>query len=145
MADSGIEEYFTMAYATVDLRHGHLKMVQAGHPHPLLLRQDGSTEFLGTGGLPIGLLPDITFQQTETQLRPGDRLLLYSDGFTECHLADGGLLDDDGLRHMALDCSARRGGSEFLDDLFWRLTQVTSPENGMGDDVSAVYFEYNGP
>lgn len=145
MADTGIEEYFTMVYAIVDLRNGHLKLVQAGHPHPLVLRQDGSTEFLGEGGLPIGLLPDVTFQQIETQLHPGDKLLLYSDGFTECHLADGSLLDEDGLRRMALDCIAGRGGTEFLDDMFWRLSQEMAPGDGMGDDVSAVFFEYNGP
>ncbi len=145
MADAGIEEYFTMVYAIVDLRNGHMKLVQAGHPHPLVLRKDGSTEFLGEGGLPIGLISDVSFQQIETQLHPGDRLLLYSDGFTECHLAEGGLLEEEGLRDMALDCATGRGGSEFLDDMFWRLTQLMSPEDGMGDDVSAVYFEYNGP
>ncbi|MCG7520433.1 SpoIIE family protein phosphatase [Ruegeria sp. Ofav3-42] len=144
MADAGIEEYFTMVYAIIDLRNGHLKMVQAGHPHPLLLRQDGSAEFLGEGGLPIGLLPDVTFQRTETYMQPGDRLLLYSDGFTECGLAEGGLLEDDGLLQMALDCAPGRSGSEFLDDMFWRLTQVMAPDSGMDDDVSAVFFEYNG-
>ncbi|MEM6658606.1 MAG: fused response regulator/phosphatase [Pseudomonadota bacterium] len=145
MADSGVEEYFTMVYAIVDLRNGHMKMVQAGHPHPLVLRSDGTSEFLGDGGLPIGLLPDVSFQQIETHLEPGDRLLLYSDGFTECHLAGGGLLDEDGLRDMAQDCAKDQGGSEFLDDMFWRLTQVMSPDIGIGDDVSAVFFEYNGP
>ncbi|MEM7088300.1 MAG: fused response regulator/phosphatase [Pseudomonadota bacterium] len=145
MADSGVEEYFTMVYAIVDLRNGHMKMVQAGHPHPLVLRSDGTSEFLGDGGLPIGLLPDVSFHQIETHLEPGDRLLLYSDGFTECHLAGGGLLDEDGLRDMAQDCAKDQGGSEFLDDVFWRLTQVMSPDIGIGDDVSAVFFEYNGP
>ncbi|WP_419739465.1 PP2C family protein-serine/threonine phosphatase [Ruegeria sp.] len=144
LADAGIEEYFTMVYAIVDLRNGHIRMVQAGHPHPLMLRRDGTTEFLGEGGLPIGLIPDVKFQQIETKMEPGDRLLLHSDGFTECALAEGGMLDDDGLRDMALDCAAGRGEPEFLDDLFWRLTQVMSPESGMGDDVSAVFFEYNG-
>lgn len=144
MADTGIEEYFTMVYAIVDLRNGHVKMVQAGHPHPLLLRQDGRTEFLGEGGLPIGLLPDVSFQRTEFYMRPGDRLLLYSDGFTECPLADGGLLEEEGLRQMALDCGPGRSGTEFLDDMFWRLTQAMAPGSGMDDDVSAVFFEYNG-
>ncbi|MEO1107320.1 MAG: SpoIIE family protein phosphatase [Pseudomonadota bacterium] len=144
MVDTGIEEYFTMVYAIVDLRSGHMKMVQAGHPHPLLLRQDGSTEYLGDGGLPIGLIPDASFQQVETTLNPGDRLLLHSDGFTECHLAEGGLLEEEGLREMALDCASGQGGLEFLDDMFWRLTQRMPPNEGMGDDVSAVFFEYNG-
>jgi sigma-B regulation protein RsbU (phosphoserine phosphatase) len=55
------------------------------------------------------------------------------------------MLDEDGLREMALECAAGPGGPEFLDDMFWRLTQVMSPDDGMGDDVSAVLFEYNGP
>ncbi len=145
MADSGIEEYFTMVYAIVDLRNGHVKMVQAGHPHPLLLRNDGQTEFLGDGGLPIGLLPDVSFQQTETYMRPGDKLLLYSDGFTECRMADGSMLEEDGLVRMVRECATDQGGSEFLDDMFWRLTQAMPSRGGMEDDVSAVYFEYNGP
>ncbi len=145
IADAGIEEYFTMVYAIVDLRNGHLKMVQAGHPHPLLLRQDGRSEFLGEGGLPIGLLSDAAFHQTETYMQPGDKLLLHSDGFTECRLSDGSMLDDDGLRRMAADCLTENVGSEFLDDMFWRLKQLMSPGDGMEDDVSAVFFEYNGP
>lgn len=145
MADAGIEEYFTMVYAIVDLRNGHLKMVQAGHPHPLLLRKDGSTEFLGTGGLPIGLIENAVFQQTDVYMKQGDKLLLHSDGFTECRLADGSLLDEEGLQAMAQDCLSDGGGSDFLDDMFWRLTQVMSPDDGMGDDVSAVFFEYNQP
>ncbi len=145
MADTGIEEYFTMAYAIIDLRNGHLKMVQAGHPHPLLLRADGSAEFLGEGGMPIGLLPDVSFQQIDTYLQPGDKLLLYSDGFTECRLADGSHLDESGLLGMALNCAADADGPEFLDDMFWRLTQNIPAGGGMEDDTSAVFFEYNGP
>ncbi len=145
MADAGIEEYFTMVYAIVDLRNGHLKMVQAGHPHPLLLRGDGSTEFLGEGGLPIGLLPDATFQRIETYMKPGEKLLLYSDGFTECSMADGSLLEEEGLRKMATECAALCDGSEFLDTMFTQLTRAMKPGPGMDDDVSAVYFEYGGP
>lgn len=145
IADTGIEEYFTMVYAIVDLRSGLLKMVQAGHPHPLVLRKDGQAEFIGEGGVPIGLLPDIPYTQFETQLNPGDRLLLYSDGFTECRLSNGEMLEPEGLLELVRDCDPKQGGQEFLDDLFWRLTQVMSNEHGMEDDVSATFFEYNGP
>ncbi len=143
--DGGIEEYFTMLYATVNLRTGQLSMVQAGHPYPLLLRSDGSTEFLGYGGLPVGLLPDATFQRTETSLEPGDKLLLHSDGFTECKLADGSLLDDEGLRMMALKCALDLNGPDFLDEMFRRLTQMLPDGGGLQDDVSAVLLDFNGP
>lgn len=144
LADSGTDEYFTMAYAVVDLPTGKVRLVQAGHPHPLLLRADGSTEFIGEGGVPIGLLPGMPYAQFETTMYPGDRLLLYSDGFTECRLGNGDMLEENGLIDLISKCDADQTGREVLDDLFWMLSQVMSEEHGMEDDVSATLFEYNG-
>jgi sigma-B regulation protein RsbU (phosphoserine phosphatase) len=142
IADPGIEEYFTMVYAVVDLHNGRIKMVQAGHPHPLILRRDGRTEYIGEGGLPVGLVPDAHYQQFEAQLEIGDRVLLYSDGFTECRLENGEMLEPEGLLELIEKCRPGQTGQEFLDDLFWNLTQVMSSEYGMEDDVSAALFEY---
>ena len=69
------ENYFTLAYADVDLISGAVAMVQAGHPHPAILRADGRTEYLGQGGLPIGLLESASYDTIEARLAPGDRLL----------------------------------------------------------------------
>jgi predicted DNA-binding WGR domain protein len=44
----------TLAYAEVDLDNGKFNLVQAGHPHPAILRAGGQVEYLGNGGLPIG-------------------------------------------------------------------------------------------
>ncbi|MDE4172865.1 fused response regulator/phosphatase [Phaeobacter sp. PT47_59] len=145
IADTGIEEYFTMAYCIVDLRSGVLKMVQAGHPHPLLLRKDGTAEFIGKGGVPVGLVPDIGYTQEELILEKGDRLLLYSDGFTEARLENGEMLEAEGLLELIKKCDGSQSGKEFLDDLYWNLTQILSQEHGLEDDVSATLFEYEGP
>lgn len=144
LADSGIEEYFTMIYAVADLRTGVLKVVQSGHPYPLILRADGRSEFVGEGGVPIGLLPEIQCTQFEIELTPGDRLLLYSDGFTESRLTNGEMLEEKGLADLIEGCPSERAGKEFLEDLFWALTQKMSPEFGMEDDVSATLFEFRG-
>ncbi|WP_152618457.1 PP2C family protein-serine/threonine phosphatase [Leisingera sp. ANG-Vp] len=145
IADTGIEEYFTMAYCIADLRSGVVKMVQAGHPHPLLLRQNGELEFIGKGGVPVGLVPDIGYSQEEFTMEKGDRLLLFSDGFTEARLEDGSMLEPEGLLELVGKCSSDQSGKEFLDDLYWHLTQVMSKEHGLEDDVSATLFEYQGP
>ena len=143
-ADTGIEEYFTMAYATADLTTGQIKMVQAGHPHPLLLRKSGEVEFLGHGGVPVGLLSDATFEQIEVQMNPGDRLLLYSDGLTDCRMRNDTRLDEGGLLDL-VEGSKTAQGREFLEDLFWQLTQGMHPDQGIEDDISATLFEYHGP
>ncbi|WP_264211808.1 PP2C family protein-serine/threonine phosphatase [Leisingera thetidis] len=145
IADTGIEEYFTMAYCIADLRSGVVKMVQAGHPHPLLLRKTGELEFIGKGGVPVGLVPDISYSQEEFIMERGDRLLLFSDGFTEARLEDGSMLEPEGLLELVQKCGAGQSGKEFLDDLYWHLTQVMSKEHGLEDDVSATLFEYQGP
>ncbi|WP_152615745.1 PP2C family protein-serine/threonine phosphatase [Leisingera sp. ANG-M1] len=145
IADTGIEEYFTMAYCIADLRSGVVKMVQAGHPHPLLLRKSGELEFIGKGGVPVGLVPDIGYSQEEFTMEQGDRLLLFSDGFTEARLEDGSMLEPEGLLDLVGKCSPDQSGKEFLDDLYWHLTQVMSKEHGLEDDVSATLFEYQGP
>ncbi|MFY0308383.1 PP2C family protein-serine/threonine phosphatase [Leisingera sp. D0M16] len=145
IADTGIEEYFTMAYCIADLRSGAVKMVQAGHPHPLLLRKNGEMEFIGKGGVPVGLVPDIGYSQEEFTMERGDRLLLFSDGFTEARLEDGSMLEPEGLLELVEKCGSGQSGKEFLDDLYWHLTQVMSKEHGLEDDVSATLFEYQGP
>jgi sigma-B regulation protein RsbU (phosphoserine phosphatase) len=143
--DTGIEEYFTMVYAVADLRTGLVQMVQCGHPHPLLLRRDGTTEFLGQGGVPVGLLPEVTYQHFDIRMEPGDRLLLYSDGFTEAETDQHGMLDEDGLVRLVQGGSQGQSGREFLDDLFWALTQEMPANQALADDVSATLFEYSGP
>lgn len=148
VADTGIDEYYTLAYGTIDLPSGRLKLVQAGHPHPLVLRRDGSVEFVGQGGIPIGLIENVDYTIYETDFEPGDRLLLYSDGFTECRLSNGEMLDADGLLMLIDKCKAGHSGNgvfgpEFLDDLFWNLVQVMNTSKGMEDDVSAALIEYD--
>jgi sigma-B regulation protein RsbU (phosphoserine phosphatase) len=143
LSDAGVEEYFTMVYATIDLRSGRVHMVQAGHPHPVIHRADGKIEFVGKGGLPIGLIPGAQYDSFEVTLAPGDRLLLCSDGFTESEDTSGEMLGEDGLVKM-LQHHAGRHGPEFLDDMFWQLSQREGTA-AMADDVSAVLLDYFGP
>ncbi|EPX82455.1 PP2C family protein-serine/threonine phosphatase [Salipiger mucosus] len=142
-ADPGVAEYLTMAYATLRLDSGRVDLVQAGHPPPLLLRADGTQEFIGAGGLPIGLVPEAGYERLRFGMRPGDRLLLYSDGLTEAMRPDGAMLEQEGLLRLALACRDATG-TEFLDDLFWRLTRETRAGTELEDDVSAALIEYGG-
>lgn len=142
-ADPGVEEYLTMAYVAADLRSGEMRMVQAGHSHPLLLRANGEVEFLGEGGLPIGLIDEVTYDQHAFTMRSGDLLLLYSDGFTEAVMKNGKMLGEDGLVRIFKDSAAAGQGPDLLQDMFWRLTEGMLDSKSLGDDVSAALLEFD--
>jgi sigma-B regulation protein RsbU (phosphoserine phosphatase) len=133
------EQYFTMAFAVVDRAAGRVSLVQAGHPHPLILRQDGRVERLGHGGLPVGLIPEARYDRLEAPLAPGDRLLLVSDGFTECPMPDGRDFGEEGLTE-SLRRSSHLGGPDLLEALVWDLTQQSGTD-GFPDDVSAILLD----
>jgi len=142
LEDMQVEQYFTMAYAEVDLQTGKVMLVQAGHPHPLLMRADGTIERLGEGGLPIGLLPNVTFDRIETRLAPGDKLFLVSDGVTECPDPTGHELGEEGLIRF-LHRNATLDPQSLLEALVWDLNAHTGGGD-FPDDVSGVLFHFTG-
>jgi sigma-B regulation protein RsbU (phosphoserine phosphatase) len=76
--------YFTMVFGIVDTVSGHVELCQAGHPSPVCIGRDATVQAIGTGGFPVGLLPQAEFTNTDVQLLPGDRLFIYSDGVSDC-------------------------------------------------------------
>lgn len=136
------EHYLTMLLARFDLTTGHVTMAQAGHPHPAVRRGDGTIEFLGDGGLPVGLIEGATYAEFETRLDVGDRLFLGSDGITECENPDGEMLEEDGLRKLLVR-NAALDGESFFEALMWDLTSFAG-DSEFADDVSAVLLDFKG-
>ena len=141
--DAGIDQYFTMAFATVNLNTGKVQIVQAGHPNPVVIPPSGPPRFVGVGGYPIGLITDVEYHQIDVMLNPGDRLLLYSDGFSEAPLPDGEFLEECGLADL-IEQSRDLTGRPFLTALYNGLWQKMPDAHQLEDDVSAIMLEYHG-
>jgi len=133
------DHYCTLAYAEVDLAGGGLRMVQAGHPHPLIQRADGTVTTLGAGGLPVGLFAEAAWTGIAARLRPGDRLILLSDGIEECPGRDGRELGAEGVRRLVGRLSDRRGAG-FHEALLAELADHSGGAE-FPDDVSCCLFE----
>jgi sigma-B regulation protein RsbU (phosphoserine phosphatase) len=95
-------KYITFFMARLDPVSGRLSYVNAGHNPPLLVRQDGTVELLRTGGMVLGLLDPIHYEQDEVSLRAGDLLVVYSDGVTETWNDQDEEFGEEGLTNVAV-------------------------------------------
>ncbi len=135
--------YFTIVIGYLDLGTGAVDIAQCGHPNPILIRAGGTPGYHGENGLPIGLIEDGDYTQWRLQLAPGDRLLFYSDGFTECADPKGRLLDEDGFAQL-VKANAMLSGNAFFEALVWDLDGFRG-SGEFADDLSAAMIEYRGP
>lgn len=143
LEDMPTEHYFTMILAYLDLNTGQVQLTQCGHPNPALLKEDGKVVYIGDGGLPIGLIRGSNYERFEVSLNPGDRLIFYSDGFTEAENEQGNMLDEDGFQDViSRNASLKR--QEFLEGLVWDVDKFCGSRE-FGDDLSVSLIEYKGP
>ncbi|WP_233273530.1 SpoIIE family protein phosphatase [Streptomyces broussonetiae] len=93
------DQFVSLVYG--ELRHSPsrlaLSLIRAGHVPPLVRRADGTVEELTHPGLLLGIRPDPAFCPFDIDLRPGDSLVLVTDGITEARSADGELFGEDRL------------------------------------------------
>jgi len=77
------DRYATVFYGVFDQRTRTLRYVNAGHNPPVVLRNDGSVQWLEPSGAPVGMFPDSNYQESVVQLNPGDMVIAYTDGVIE--------------------------------------------------------------
>jgi steroid delta-isomerase-like uncharacterized protein len=79
------EMFVTCFYAILDPESGRLHYANAGHDLPYLLHHSEGTHELRATGMPLGLMPEMSYEEKEAVLREGDSVLFYSDGLVEAH------------------------------------------------------------
>jgi sigma-B regulation protein RsbU (phosphoserine phosphatase) len=138
----GSDRFVSLVYAVLDPHRGSLAYVNAGHPPPVLLRADAQSRRLATGGRVIGLERDADYEEGLLALRPGDRLVLFTDGLLEAEDAQGAEFGDERLVEAAgalrdrpaadaaaalVDAASRHAGGALADDATALVVGVAGP------------------
>jgi serine phosphatase RsbU (regulator of sigma subunit) len=89
MAQGRVTKYLSMFLALVESGGRSCLYVNAGHVPPAVIRADGNVEWLNTGGMIVGILPDVEFECGTVAFAPGDTLVACTDGITEAMDATG--------------------------------------------------------
>jgi len=141
--DMETDLYFTLLLGFLDLETGRVDYTQCGHPNPAIIGANGKVVFKGNSGMPIGLIEDAEYEQDSLYLEPGDRLLFYSDGFTECENDAGEQLEEEGFGKLIRENMDLSDG-DFFTALIWDL-DLYSGRHDFGDDLSCAMLTYKGP
>jgi sigma-B regulation protein RsbU (phosphoserine phosphatase) len=104
------ERCVTACYGVLEVESGVLTYSNAGHLYPAIIRKD-STIHLSKGGMLLGVLEDVTYEEDRIHLEGGDLLLFFTDGLTEAESPGGEPFGEDRLIEVArasadLQCSA---------------------------------------
>ncbi|WP_370458572.1 PP2C family protein-serine/threonine phosphatase [Aliiroseovarius sp. PrR006] len=137
------EHYFTMLFGYLDMTTGQVEFTQCGHPNAVVLTRTGQSRFIGDGGMPIGLISAAEFERQTLQLHPGERLIFYSDGFTECENAQKEQIDEQGFGEI-LEKNSGLTNEMLFDAMVWDLDRFAGGEE-FGDDLSCVMVTYKSP
>ena len=132
-------EFVALACVRYEPRTGNLELANAGLPDPYLLRKSGSVEPISVSGprLPLGMRSEVAYESLQLALRPGDRLLLLTDGLPEAPTKEGEQLGYEALAHLVT--SAARDPGDLLDVLFASVRDASQPD--LDDDWTALLIE----
>jgi sigma-B regulation protein RsbU (phosphoserine phosphatase) len=134
--------YCTLLYGVLDLRARRFRYTTAGHPGPIEVSANGARMHDAGGGVPIGVVEAPGYDEVEIALESGSRVLLYTDGVTECANRSGELFGERRLLEIAAELGAADGASniaETVQSLRKRLATFAEGE-GLRDDITIVGF-----
>jgi len=127
--------FVTCFYAILDPNSGSLTYANAGHDLPYLHR-DGEAEELRATGMPLGLMPEMEYEEKETILEAGDSAVLYSDGLVEAHAPEGEMFGFPRLRALIAEHAEEEKplGDFLLEELYSFVGEVWEQE----DDITLL-------
>ncbi|HWC42347.1 MAG TPA: SpoIIE family protein phosphatase [Actinomycetota bacterium] len=126
--------FVTCLYAVLDPASGRIRYANAGHNVPYVSTEGGVTELRATG-MPLGLLPEMTYEEKEATLAPGDTVLLHSDGLAEAHNPEREMF---GFPRVASLTGEASDGEVLIDRLLKELQEFTGPGVEQEDDITLV-------
>jgi serine phosphatase RsbU (regulator of sigma subunit) len=126
--------FVTCLYIVLDPETGRLQYANAGHNLPFV-RNDSGVEELRATGMPLGLMPRMTYEEKEAMLAPETTMLLHSDGLAEAHNAANEMF---GFPRMKQLMAEQAPGNEIIDVLLSEFDIFTAQEAEQEDDITLV-------
>ncbi len=138
---AGIEDKFiTLGLCVLDFATRKLTLTSAGHTPVIVRRADGRAEEVGQdfSGLPLGIMEDSEYQQTDIQLDPGDVVVLYSDGVTDARSPSDELYDSQTNHRLIKRVAQTSGGAAAVGKAILQDIREFSAGHSQADDITLL-------
>ena len=143
LCSAGIDERFmTMSLCLLDVEAKRLTLCSAGHPPVFLRRADGTVEELceDISGFPLGIVPNWEYKQVDVDIRPGDVVVIYSDGVTDARSPEEEIYDSKETRRLLRRVADSHGGPEAVGKSILQEIREFSLGHKQADDITLVCF-----
>ncbi|MBF0281631.1 MAG: serine/threonine-protein phosphatase, partial [Zetaproteobacteria bacterium] len=135
-----LELFVTVFYALLNTRTGELIYANGGHNPPLLQRGDSMISLPTSGGMALGIMPELPYQQHRLQLDAGDRLFMFTDGVTEAFDIENQLFGEDRLE--ALLREHRTEDTQQLIETVMTQLHHFSQGRPLADDITCMALDF---
>lgn len=129
-------KFITLFYGILNIKNITFTYTNAGHNFPFLLDVDGNVKTLEKGGMILGVFDSAVYEEETVRLKPGDLLLLYTDGITEATNEQEEMFEEERLLKLLKDnqtLSAPQLSQRVVDEVL-RFCGIVPP----GDDITLV-------
>jgi sigma-B regulation protein RsbU (phosphoserine phosphatase) len=134
--NTALDRFITFFYGELDIRNRTFVFCNAGHNPPYCVDSKGRIRELSTGGIVLGMLPDMTFEIESIDADSFDRILLYTDGITEAQNKSDEEFGEERLKKFI-----QAGGKSTSRELIEKLVEAVKQFSGnavQSDDMTVV-------
>lgn len=132
-------QFATMFYGVINTETNTLKFSGAGCPNPFIINADGNTSILDTKGIPLGVLEETEYTDSEIKFQKGDLLCLFSDALIETPNDHDEMFDHNKLQKI-LSKNAGMSAKKTLNELLKRFNSFIG-DNEISDDLTINLYK----
>lgn len=141
--ESDISTFVTIFYGVLDIETGLIDYCNGGHNLPYIVREDGSVEQVeNTEGLLLGKIEAIDYQSKQIQLKPNEKILLYTDGLTEAMNEEEDMYEEERVEEY-LQKHPNASEDKLLRGLIVDVLKFMNKAH-QSDDITLLVLEYIG-
>ena len=134
------DKFITLSLCVLDVPTRKLTLTSAGHTPVIIRRADGRAEEVGqeVSGIPLGVMEDSDYQQTEVEINQGDVVVIYSDGVTDARSPGDELYDSQTNHRLLKRVAQSSGGPVAVGRAILQDIREFSAGHTQADDITLV-------